>query len=70
MRVTPSWGCWEEGKCLVFDDSFEHEAASRRLAVVHEGDEARTVLLVNFWHPDVPAEMRQVLMGAATPPGS
>lgn len=35
---------------MVFDDSFEHE-------VLHEGDEARTVLLVNFWHPDVPPEM-------------
>ncbi|CAJ1356854.1 unnamed protein product [Effrenium voratum] len=39
---------WETGRCLVFDDSFEHE-------VRHEGAEARTVLLVNFWHPD--AEM-------------
>jgi len=43
--------CWEEGKCLVFDDSFEHE-------VLHDGEEPRSVLLVNFWHPDVPAEMR------------
>eukprot|EP00435_Cladocopium_sp_Y103_P009312 s4468_g2.t1 len=53
--------CWEEGKCIVFDDSFEHE-------VLHEGDEARTVLLVNFWHPDVPPEMRQGLMTAARSP--
>lgn len=45
---------WQEGKCLVFDDSFEHE-------VWHEGTEARTVLLVNFWHPDVPREMREEL---------
>jgi len=53
--------CWEEGKCIVFDDSFEHE-------VLHEGDEARTVLLVNFWHPDVPPEMRHGLMSAARSP--
>lgn len=36
---------WEEGKCIVFDDSFEHE-------VWHEGDSPRLVLLINFWHPD------------------
>lgn len=35
---------WQEGKCLVFDDSFEHE-------VEHNGKEPRVVLLVNFWHP-------------------
>ena len=38
---------WEEGKCIVFDDSFEHE-------VWHEGDEPRLVLLLNFWHPEYP----------------
>ena len=38
---------WEEGKCIVFDDSFEHE-------VWHNGDEPRLVLLMNFWHPDYP----------------
>lgn len=41
---------WEEGRCLVFDDSFEHE-------VVYEKTESpiledRVVLLANFWHTD------------------
>jgi len=42
---------WQEGKCLVFDDSFEH-------ASVNEGVGDRYVLLANFWHPDVPASER------------
>lgn len=45
---------WEEGKCIVFDDSFEHE-------VIYEYDQSkddgpypgdRVVLLMNFWHHD------------------
>ena len=35
-----------QGQCLVFDDSFEHE-------VSHNGQEARVVLMFNFWHPDI-----------------
>ena len=38
---------WTEGECIVFDDSYEHE-------VWHGGDSPRLVLLINFWHPDVP----------------
>lgn len=49
LRVGPDWGSWEEGKCLFFDDSYEHE-------VVHEGIGVRIVLLIRFWHPDLPAE--------------
>lgn len=37
---------WEEGKCIVFDDSYEH-------SVEHNGDTIRVVLLINFWHPDM-----------------
>lgn len=36
---------WIEGDSIVFDDSFEHE-------VIHNGNQPRTVLLVNFWHPE------------------
>jgi Aspartyl/Asparaginyl beta-hydroxylase len=39
---------WREGKCLVFDDSFEHE-------VWHEGDEERIVLILDVWHPELSA---------------
>ena len=44
---------WEEGKCIVFDDSWEHE-------VVHSGAEDRSVLLINFWHPDLPPSARRI----------
>nr|AGS49674.1 RIKEN cDNA A830007L07 [uncultured bacterium esnapd14] len=37
---------WEEGKCLIFDDSFEHE-------VGHEGTEDRVVLILDTLHPDL-----------------
>lgn len=47
VRVGDQWGSWEEGKCIVFDDSYEHE-------VVHEGDAMRIVLLIRFWHPMLP----------------
>ena len=43
---------WEEGKVIVFDDSYEHE-------VWHRGEGARIVLLINFWHPDVPPHARR-----------
>lgn len=37
---------WEEGKCLVFDASFEHEAWNR-------GDFTRFIFLVTTYHPDL-----------------
>lgn len=37
---------WEEGKCIVFDDSFEHE-------VVHPGKRPRVVLIADIWHPEL-----------------
>ena len=44
MRVLDRWLEWEEGKCLIFDDVFEHE-------VSNESDETRIVLLVQFKRP-------------------
>ncbi len=42
---------WQEGKCLVFDDSLEHEAWNHT-------KEPRVVLILDFWHPDLtPAEV-------------
>jgi aspartate beta-hydroxylase len=35
---------WQEGRCLVFDDSFEHE-------VHHDGDEPRLILLMDVLNP-------------------
>lgn len=47
---------WELHKCLIFDDSFEHEV---KLPTFTEPevrdsllDEARVVLLLDLWHPD------------------
>jgi aspartate beta-hydroxylase len=37
---------WQSGKCLVFDDSFNHEAKNL-------SDEERVVLIVDVWHPDL-----------------
>ncbi len=46
---------WEEGRCIVFDDSFEHE-------VWHEGDQPRVILLFDLFHPALPDAGRQELM--------
>ena len=44
LRVGREWRPWARGKCSAFDDSFEHE-------VVHEGEKARVILVVDVWHP-------------------
>lgn len=44
IRVGPDEHTWEEGKVMVFDDSFEHE-------VWNHSDQVRIVLFMNFWHP-------------------
>ncbi len=45
---------WEEGKCLLFDYSFEHEARN-------EGSAPRTCLLVDLWHPETTVPERRAL---------
>lgn len=46
IRSGQEWRTWQEGKCLILDDSFEHE-------VQHTGDQRRVVLIVDCWHPDL-----------------
>jgi aspartyl/asparaginyl beta-hydroxylase (cupin superfamily) len=46
IRVGDEVRRWEEGRCLVFDDHFEHEAWNRTLR-------DRIVLIVDIWHPDL-----------------
>ena len=41
LRIGGETRVWQPGKCLVFDDTFEHEAWNR-------GDGDRVVLLVKF----------------------
>lgn len=56
IRIDEEWVKWQEGKCLIFDDSFEHE-------VKHTGTEPRIVLIMDFWHPDMTEEQRRTFVG-------
>ena len=42
---------WAEGEPLVLDDSFEHD-------VRHRGAAPRILLILDFWHPELPREQR------------
>lgn len=44
LRVGPDIQSWQEGRCLVFDDTMEHEAWNR-------SDRTRIVLLLDFKAP-------------------
>jgi aspartate beta-hydroxylase len=44
---------WEEGKVLLFDDSFEHE-------VWNETDLPRLVLIMDIWHPGLNTEKKRL----------
>jgi len=46
IRVRDQTRSWEEGKCLILDDSFDHEVWNR-------SDRTRVILLVDFWHQDL-----------------
>ncbi|XP_066982298.1 aspartyl/asparaginyl beta-hydroxylase-like isoform X9 [Macrobrachium rosenbergii] len=46
LRVADQMVSWEEGKIIVFDDSWEHE-------VWHNGTTKRLVLIVDVWHPEL-----------------
>lgn len=58
FRVGAETREWREGRCLVFDDSFEHTAWNH-------GNATRLVLLADVWHPDLTdveiAVLQQVL---------
>ncbi|MDJ0840197.1 MAG: aspartyl/asparaginyl beta-hydroxylase domain-containing protein [Acidobacteriota bacterium] len=46
IRVGEETRSWQEGKCIFFDDSFDHE-------VWHRGTSMRYVLILDIWHPDL-----------------
>lgn len=46
IRVGSETRTWSEGRCLLFDDSFEHE-------VWHRGTATRIVLILDVWHPEL-----------------
>lgn len=68
IRVGTESRSWEHGRCLVFDDSWEHEAENPT-------DRPRAVLIVDIWHPDL-TEKERVRLGnpgtaaAANPPAT
>lgn len=53
IRVGKDWHTWEQGKAIIFDDSWEHE-------VIHNGKDARVVLIMDIWHPELPESKRIV----------
>ncbi len=55
IRVGGEWRSWQDGLCLVIDDSFEHDVA-------HAGERRRVALLVDCWHPDLTLREREFLM--------
>jgi aspartate beta-hydroxylase len=54
LRVGNETASWSDGKCILFDDSYEHEAWNYT-------DQERIVLIVDLWHPGLTAHERQVL---------
>ena len=56
VRVGGVVRAWEEGRCLVFDDSFWHE-------VWNNGDRRRVVLILDLWHPDLSDDEVALLTG-------
>ncbi|MDQ6818883.1 MAG: aspartyl/asparaginyl beta-hydroxylase domain-containing protein [Actinomycetota bacterium] len=56
LRVGDAVRPWQEGRCLVFDDSVEHEAWNQT-------SDDRIVLVVDLWHPGLSATEVQLLEG-------
>uniref|UniRef100_A0A803TMV8 Aspartyl/asparaginy/proline hydroxylase domain-containing protein n=1 Tax=Anolis carolinensis TaxID=28377 RepID=A0A803TMV8_ANOCA len=61
--VIPKVGCrircpqcrfWEEGKVVIFDDSFEHE-------VWQDAQSYRLIFIVDVWHPELTPQQRLTL---------
>ncbi len=46
LRVGGETHVWEEGRCVTFDDTFEHEAWNRSA-------QTRVVLIMDSWNPDL-----------------
>ncbi|XP_019628578.1 PREDICTED: aspartyl/asparaginyl beta-hydroxylase-like [Branchiostoma belcheri] len=54
LRVADDIRTWQEGKVLIFDDSFEHE-------VWQEADSYRMILIIDMWHPDLTDKQKKTL---------
>jgi aspartate beta-hydroxylase len=54
IRVGNETREWEQGKCLIFDDSFQHEAWNR-------SEQPRVVLILDVWHPALQGHERAAI---------
>ncbi|MBB5359767.1 aspartate beta-hydroxylase [Rhodanobacter sp. ANJX3] len=54
LRVGGETHVWEEGRCVTFDDTFEHEAWNK-------SSETRVVLIVDSWNPDLSEAEREAV---------
>ncbi|CAN5272701.1 hypothetical protein BH10PSE12_BH10PSE12_09280 [soil metagenome] len=54
LRVGAETRAWEDGKALIFDDSFEHEAWNR-------SDQTRIILLFPIWRPEISEDEKAAL---------
>lgn len=61
IRVVDDTRTWENGKLIIFDDSFEHE-------VWHNGTGVRLILIMDFWHPDLSYQQKRKLTSIETYP--
>jgi len=52
LRCDEEQRSWEEGRLMIFDDSFEHEAWN-------DSDSTRVVLIFDAWRPDLTAAERE-----------
>lgn len=64
LRVADETRTWQEGKCLLFDDTYEHE-------VWNKSNHVRVILLLDIWHPELTeievgalVQFRDMLLGA------
>ena len=54
LRVGGKTHAWQEGRCVTFDDTFEHEAWNR-------SGETRAVLILDSWNPDLTEAEREAV---------
>ena len=52
LKVAGEARAWQEGRCLIFDDSVEHEAWN-------ESEQVRVVMLIDIWNPQLTATERE-----------
>lgn len=55
IRVANETRGWTEGKCLLFDYSYRHEAWN-------DSDEPRVCLLMDLWNPEITMAEREALV--------